>query len=72
VWRLHQPRVSSVLLGSKKIEQLHDNVGAVDIGLSSDDLAALAEVRKLPAEHPGAMTDLWSQSRAKQLHESRT
>jgi aryl-alcohol dehydrogenase-like predicted oxidoreductase len=66
-WLLHQPSVTSVLLGTKKIEQLNDNLGAVDVTLSDEDLRALNQVSQLPTEYPGWMLSLWSQARAKQL-----
>lgn len=66
-WLLHQPRVTSVLLGTKRVEQLDDNLGAVDVALSEEDLKSLDEVSKLPAEYPGWMLDFWSQARRKQL-----
>lgn len=71
-WLLHRPTVTSVILGTKKIEQLNDNLGAVDIVFSDEELQTLDEVSKLPAEYPGWMLNFWSQSRAKQLAESRS
>ncbi len=70
-WLLHQPRVTSVILGAKRAEQLVDNLGAVDVALSPDELRSLDEVSKLPAEYPGWMLGMWSQSRAQQLQEAR-
>ncbi len=71
-WLLHQPRVTSVILGAKRIEQLSDNLGAVDVVLSGDELRSLDQVSQLPAEYPGWMLNMWSQARAKQLEDSRT
>lgn len=70
-WLLHQPRVTSVILGTKKITQLEDNLGAVDIAFSPEELKSLDEVSKLPAEYPGWMLDMWSGARAKQLTDAR-
>ena len=70
-WLLHQPRVTSVILGAKRIEQLNDNLGAVDVALSNDDLQALNTVSQLPAEYPGWMLGFWSQARTNQLQEAR-
>jgi aryl-alcohol dehydrogenase-like predicted oxidoreductase len=69
-WLLHQPSVTSVLLGTKKIEQLNDNLGAVDVTLSDEDLRALNQVSQLPTEYPGWMLSLWSQARAKQFEDT--
>ncbi len=38
-WLLHQRHVTSVIVGAKRIEQLDDNVGAVDVVLSPCELA---------------------------------
>jgi aryl-alcohol dehydrogenase-like predicted oxidoreductase len=70
-WLLHQRGVSSVLIGTKKPEQLTDNLGAVNVVLSSEQLAALDEASRLPAEYPGWMISFWSQSRVDQLQAAR-
>jgi aryl-alcohol dehydrogenase-like predicted oxidoreductase len=54
-WLLHQPAVTSVIVGAKRPDQLADNLGAVAVKLDADDLAALDAVSKLPAEYPGWM-----------------
>ncbi len=71
-WLLHQPRVTSVILGAKRMEQLNDNLGAVDVVLSGEELQSLDKVSQLPAEYPGWMLAFWSQQRVKQLSDSRT
>ena len=71
-WLLHQPRVTSVILGAKRIEQLDDNLGSVDIALSVEESRSLDEVSRLPAEYPGWMLNFWSQARRSQLENSRT
>ncbi len=70
-WLLHQPTVSSVILGTKKISQLEDNLGAVDVAFTEDELKRLDEVSRLPAEYPGWMLEMWSGARAKQLADAR-
>ncbi len=70
-WLLHQPRVTSVIIGAKRIEQLNDNLAAVDVALSGEDLQKLDQVSQLPAEYPGWMLAMWSQPRAKQLADAR-
>jgi aryl-alcohol dehydrogenase-like predicted oxidoreductase len=40
-WLGAQPAVTSVILGARTVEQLTDNMGAVDLELTPDDLAAL-------------------------------
>lgn len=56
-WLLHQPVVTSVIIGAKKIEQLEDNLKAIDVVLSEDDLTKLDEVSKLNPEYPGWMLE---------------
>lgn len=71
-WLLHQPRVTSVILGTKRIEQLDDNLGAVDIVFSEEELHVLDKVSQLPAEYPGWMLGFWSQARTAQLTNARS
>ena len=70
-WLLHQPRVTSVLLGTKRMEQLEDNLQSVDVSLSAEELAGLNEVSQLPVEYPGWMLGFWSAARARQLEARR-
>jgi aryl-alcohol dehydrogenase-like predicted oxidoreductase len=56
-WLLHQPAVSTVIIGAKRIDQLEDNLGAVEVMLSAEERATLDEVSKLPAEYPRWMID---------------
>ncbi len=70
-WLLHQPQVTSVLLGTKRLEQLNDNLGAVDIKLSAQEQQSLEDLSRLPAEYPGWMLGMWSGARAQQLEDSR-
>jgi aryl-alcohol dehydrogenase-like predicted oxidoreductase len=69
-WLLHQRVVSSVIIGAKRMDQLEDNLKAIDVTLSPEELTAISEVSKLPSEYPGWMFDYWSQSRATQLADS--
>ncbi|HEX8505214.1 MAG TPA: aldo/keto reductase [Hymenobacter sp.] len=56
-WLLHQPVVSSVIIGAKKMEQLDDNLKAVDVQFTPEELQQLDEVSKLSPEYPGWMLD---------------
>jgi aryl-alcohol dehydrogenase-like predicted oxidoreductase len=51
-WLLHQPVVTTVIIGAKNIEQLDDNIAATKVKLTPDELAALDQVSALPAEYP--------------------
>jgi aryl-alcohol dehydrogenase-like predicted oxidoreductase len=54
-WLLHQPVVTSVIIGAKRMDQLEDNLGSVSVSLSAEELKALDEVSRLPEEYPGWM-----------------
>ena len=54
-WILSRQAVTSVILGAKRLDQLEDNLAAVDLVLSDDDLARLDAVSALPPEYPGWM-----------------
>lgn len=54
-WLLHQPVVTSVIVGAKKSEQLADNLKSVDVQLTAEELASLDEIGKLPSEYPAWM-----------------
>jgi aryl-alcohol dehydrogenase-like predicted oxidoreductase len=56
-WLLHQPHVTSVIIGAKTPEQLADNIAATEVTLTAEELSALDEVSKLPEEYPGWMLD---------------
>ncbi len=51
-WLLHQPQVTSVIVGAKRTAQLDDNVGATEVVLGTDDLAALNAASVLAPEYP--------------------
>ena len=59
---LAKPFTTSVIIGAKTVEQLDDNLAAVDIRLTPEELAQLDAVSTLPAEYPGWM--ITRQSRA--------
>ncbi len=63
-WLLHQPVVTSVIIGAKRVDQLEDNLGAVDVKLTPEELKALDEVSRLPAEYPGWMVAFQGGNRA--------
>jgi aryl-alcohol dehydrogenase-like predicted oxidoreductase len=42
-WLGAQPAVTSVILGARTVKQLQDNMGAVDLGLSAEELQRLSE-----------------------------
>jgi aryl-alcohol dehydrogenase-like predicted oxidoreductase len=54
-WLLAKPHVMSIIIGAKTVEQLEDNLAAVDLRLSPEEVARLDEVSALPPEYPGWM-----------------
>lgn len=56
-WLLHQPVVTSIIIGAKKTEQLEDNLKATEIKLTLEELNKLDEQSKLSAEYPGWMLE---------------
>ncbi|MFW5980705.1 MAG: aldo/keto reductase, partial [Halanaerobiaceae bacterium] len=43
-WILHQPGITSALIGASKPEQVEENVGAVEVELSEKDLETIEEI----------------------------
>ena len=54
-WLLHQPAVTSVIIGAKRLDQLDDNLGSVDLTLTDPELERLNTVSALAPEYPGWM-----------------
>src|SRR5580658_8876075 len=51
-WLLAKPVVTSVIIGAKRLDQLNDNLAAVDLKLTPEELKQLDEVSALPPEYP--------------------
>ena len=66
-WLLHQPVVSTVIVGAKRTDQLNDNIAATKVVLSTEELAILDKVSALPAEYPGWMLERQGEYRRAQL-----
>ncbi len=56
-WLLHQPVVTSLIIGAKNLQQLDDNLKSVDISLDSSELGKLDAVSKLQPEYPAWMIE---------------
>ncbi|CCM74563.1 aldo/keto reductase [Rhizobium mesoamericanum] len=52
---LAKPFVTTVIIGAKRVEQLDQNLAAVNLKLEADDLQKLDEVSELAPEYPGWM-----------------
>ncbi len=66
-WLLHQPQVTTVIVGAKKPEQLADNLGAAELVLSADELKLIDAASTLPPEYPGWMFERQGEYRRKQV-----
>jgi aryl-alcohol dehydrogenase-like predicted oxidoreductase len=62
-WILANDAVTSVIIGARKLTQLDDNLKAVDVTLTADELTALNDVSKLAVEYPTWMDSLGSDRR---------
>src|SRR5438132_10690409 len=54
-WLLTKPVVTSVILGAKRLDQLEDNLAAVELKLTKEEIKQLDEVSTLPPEYSGWM-----------------
>ena len=63
-WLLAKPAVMTVIIGAKTVEQLDDNLAAVDLVLTPDEIARLDAVSALPAEYPAWMLAMQAGSRS--------
>jgi aryl-alcohol dehydrogenase-like predicted oxidoreductase len=56
-WLLQRAGVMSVIIGAKTIAQLDDNLAAVKVTLTADEVAALDKASALTPEYPGWMLE---------------
>ncbi|AHM59686.1 aldo/keto reductase [Flammeovirgaceae bacterium 311] len=69
-WLLQQKIVSSVIIGAKRAEQLEDNLKAVEVEFSQQELELLDEVSKPVQTYPGWMIERQSNDRKEQQQNS--
>lgn len=62
-WLLHQPVVSSIIIGATKLHQLQDNIKSIDVIFTKDELEQLNEVSKLPVEYPANVLEIMTMDR---------
>ena len=62
-WLLAKPFVTSIIIGAKRVDQLQQNLSAVDLQLTEDEMQKLDEVSALPPEYPGWMVPFQSRNR---------
>ena len=69
-WLLHQPQVTSVIVGATRPEQLADNIAATQVSLRATELEQIDTASGLPSEYPGWMFELQGEYRRKQIAEA--
>ena len=62
-WLLAKAQVMSVIIGARNVDQMDDNLAAVNLSLTADDMAKLDEVSALPPEYPGWMLEYMRSAR---------
>ena len=62
-WVLAKPFVTSVIIGAKRADQLDQNLAAVDVQLTPEEMKQLDEVSALPPEYPGWMVPFQNMNR---------
>ena len=66
-WLLHQPQVTSIIIGAKRPEQLADNIAATQVALTAGELDQIDQVSRLPSEYPGWMFERQGEYRRQQI-----
>jgi aryl-alcohol dehydrogenase-like predicted oxidoreductase len=69
-WLLAQRAVTSVIVGARKLDQLTDNIAAVDLTLSEQDLAELDEVSRPPVAYPNWIQEAFAPARIPAANQS--
>lgn len=62
-WVIRQPAVTSTIIGAKNLQQLNDNIAAVSLELTSEEMEQLNKVSALAPEYPGWMINRQMQNR---------
>ena len=62
-WVIKQPGVTSTIIGAKNLKQLNDNIAAVSLQLTEEEMKQLNEVSILASEYPGWMVNRQLQGR---------
>ncbi len=66
-WLLHQPQVTSVIVGAKRPGQLADNIAATEVSLTAAELEQIDKASTLAPEYPGWMLERQGDYRRQQL-----
>jgi aryl-alcohol dehydrogenase-like predicted oxidoreductase len=63
-WLLHQPAVTSIIIGATKLHQLQDNLKSIDVNFTTDELKQLDTVSELTKEYPGNVIEVMTMDRS--------
>jgi aryl-alcohol dehydrogenase-like predicted oxidoreductase len=66
-WLIHQPHVTSVIIGARTRDQLTDNLAATGLKLGAQELETLNKVSALAPEYPGWMLEVQGRNRREAL-----
>jgi len=64
-WLLHQPAVTTVIIGANNMEQLEDNLKSIHLLFSPEELQILDNASRLPSEYPAWMLERTGSDRLK-------
>lgn len=62
-WVIKQPGVTSTIIGAKTMLQLNDNIAAVSLQMTNEEMEQLNNVSALASEYPGWMVNRQTQDR---------
>ena len=62
-WVIRQPAVTSTIIGAKNLQQLNDNIAAVSLEMTTEEMEQLNSVSALASEYPGWMINRQMQNR---------
>ena len=62
-WVIRQPAVTSTIIGAKNLQQLNDNIAAVSLEMTTEEMEQLNIVSALASEYPGWMINRQMQNR---------
>ena len=65
-WLLHQPGITSVIIGANKLSQLEDNLKSAELKLTPEEAATLSATTKPPQLYPEWMIEHQNAGRARE------
>ena len=56
-WQLEKPEITSVIIGTRSLAQLEDNLGATAVHVSPEIMTRLEDATRIAPEYPGVFID---------------